>query len=196
MKKKSVLSLFLFILLILAGCNNPKNHSKSSKYIITKENGRIIKAYLAFEDYLNSDRSWENYKKTVLDAFPEMQAVHSKQISWGSIDSLKFPEEVKNYKKEDWEKYFNQYNDKTLGFLFDSLIQKANTILRPLNDYPVDLCLFIPYGGCFILSGPERSTIYISLLIDPADVQKIIVHEYAHNPWFNKGSKNGVDKHR
>jgi uncharacterized protein YjaZ len=45
----------------------------------------------------------------------------------------------------------------------------------------VDLCVFLPYGGCFIIPDKEKCTIYISLLIDPADAEKIMVHEYAHN---------------
>jgi uncharacterized protein YjaZ len=181
MKKVAVFIMFSVSLLILVSCNNLKNQNKSSKYVITKENGRIIKAYMAFEDFLNSDKSWESYKKILLDAYPEMLAVHNKQLSWGSIDSVKFPEEVKNYKKEDWEKYFNQYDDKTLNFLYDSIIVRANKVLMPVKHTPVDLCMFLPYGGCFIISENGKCTIYISLDIDPNDVQKIMVHEYAHN---------------
>jgi uncharacterized protein YjaZ len=45
----------------------------------------------------------------------------------------------------------------------------------------VDLCLFLPYGGCFIIPGEGKCTIYISLLINPDEVPKIMIHEYAHN---------------
>ncbi len=158
----------------------------NSENIIIKDNGRIILAYKVFEDFLNSDGSWENYQKIVLNGYPEMQAAHDKALSWGSIDSVSFPQQVKNYKKEDWEKYFNEYDNKTLNYLFDSLIVKSNKILKPINNSPVDLCLFLPYEGCFIIPGQERSTIYISLLIDPRDVQKIMVHEYAHNLHFQR----------
>lgn len=181
MKKTLFIIFFLIPLLMLTGLNDLKAQINNSEYIIYKDNGRIILGYNVFKDFLNSDKSWESYKKIVLDAYPEMQAVHNKTLSWGSIDSLKFPEEVKSYKKEDWEKYFNQYDNKTLNFLYDSIIERANKILKPLNHNPVDLCLFLPYPGCFIIPGPKRSTIYISLLIDPNDVQKIMVHEYAHN---------------
>lgn len=181
MKKSLIIIAFITPLLILAGFRNLHAQNINSKCVISKKNGKIIKAYMSFEDFLNSDKSWGNYNKIVLEAYPEMQAVHRKQLSWGSIDSLKFSEDVKNYKKEDWEKYFNQYDDKSLNFLYDSVIENANKVLKPLNDNPVDLCLFLPYGGCFVISEKDNCTIFISLLIDPSDVQKIMVHEYAHN---------------
>jgi len=109
------------------------------------------------------------------------QKKHDKTLSWDTIDSVSFPKEVKNFKREDFEKYFNLYDKKTLNYLCDSLILRANNILKPLNPNPVDLCLFLPYGGCFIIPGSEKSTIYISLLIDTADVPKIMVHEYSHH---------------
>jgi uncharacterized protein YjaZ len=181
MKKSNQIIIFLIPLIFFACFYNLQAQSSSSRYIITKNNGRIIKAYNAFGDFLDSDKSWENYKKILFDPYPEMKAVHDKQLSWGSIDSLKFPEEVKDYKKEDWETYFTQYDDKTLNSLYDSVLAKENKILKPLNNNPIDLCLFLPYGGCFVIPDQNKSTIYISLLIDPNDAQKIMVHEYAHN---------------
>lgn len=151
------------------------------EYIITKSNGRIILAYKVFEDFLNSDKSWETYRKTVLGSCPEMQAVHDKMLSWGSLDSVRFSEEVTQFKQADWEQYFSQYDGKMLNYLYDSLIAKANKTLGPLNNNPVDLCLFLPYTGCFIIPGEGKSTIYISLLINPDEVPKIMIHEYSHN---------------
>ena len=167
--------------LFFAGIADLEAQTNNSGSIITKDNGRIIKGYIAFENFLNSDRTWQNYKKLVLEAYPDMQSVHAKQLSWGSIDSVSFPDEVTSYTKEQWEKYFSLYDDKKLNYLYDSVISKANKILKPLNNKPVDLFLFLPYGGCFVLSTDEKSTIYISLLIDTADAEKIMVHEYAHN---------------
>jgi uncharacterized protein YjaZ len=186
MKKSKQIIILLFPLLFFVCYNNLKAQSNNSRYIITKDNGRIIKAYNAFEDFLDSDKSWESYKKILFDQYPEMKAVHDKQLSWGSIDSLKFPEEVKDYKKEDWEKYFTQYDDKTLNILYDSVLARENKILKPLNNNPIDLCLFLPYGGCFVIPDQDKSTIYISLLIDPNDAQKIMVHEYAHNLYMQR----------
>lgn len=175
---------FLVILFPLLSITIPENvfaQGSNADNIIIKKNGRIILAYKLFEDFLKSDRSWPSYKHIVLDAYPEMQAVHDKVLSWGSIDSVKFPAEVSAYKKEDWETYFNRYDRNTLNYLYDSLLVKADEVLMPLNHNPLDLCLFLPYGGCFILTRPSASTIYISLLIDPNDVQKIMTHEYCHN---------------
>ena len=181
MKKSKQIIILLIPFFFFACSNRLQTQYSNSRYIIAKDNGRIIKAYNAFGDFLDSDKSWENYKKILFDAYPEMKVVHEKQLSWGSIDSLKFPEEVKNYKKEDWEKYFTQYDDKTLNILYDSVIARENKILKPMNNNPIDLCLFLPYGGCFVNPDQDKSTIYISLIIDPNDAQKIMVHEYAHN---------------
>lgn len=164
--------------------------------IINKNNGRIILAYKAFERFLNSDHTWQVYKHIVLDACPEMLAVHKKTLSWGTIDSINFPLSVTAYKKQDWEKYFSRYDMNTLNYLYDSLLVRADNILKPLNHNPVDLCLFLPYGGCFIIPGPARSTIYISLLIDPNDVQKIMIHEYSHNLHIQRRPVESLTLHR
>jgi uncharacterized protein YjaZ len=157
------------------------SNQKTDNYTISKENGRIILAYKAFEDFLTTDRSWENYKQIVLQKYPEIQYVHNLQLKWGTIDSVKFPEELKNYKKEDLEHYFTQYDEKFLNELYDLIIEKAHRVLPPLNAKPVDLCLFLPYSGCFINLEEDKNTIFISLHIDPKDVKKIMIHEYAHS---------------
>ncbi len=59
------------------GCNN-QSVQNTNKYIIEKENGKIILAYKAFQDFLNSDKSWESYKALLLDAYPEVQEVHKR----------------------------------------------------------------------------------------------------------------------
>jgi uncharacterized protein YjaZ len=164
---------------VQTGCKDQKNNS--GKYIIEKENGRIILAYKAFDDFLDSDRSWKSYLDLLLDAYPEMQYVHNTQIGWGAVDSLKFPEEIKTFNREDFEHYFSQYEESTLDHIYDSIIGKAHEILAPVSDAPVDLCFFLPYGGCFINPDGEVKTIYISMLISPDDVRKIMAHEYAHN---------------
>jgi hypothetical protein len=166
-------------LTVNAQSSNPDN-------IITKNNGKIILAYKVFDDFLKSDKSWDTYKKMVLGAYPELKVAHDKALTWGSIDSVSFPSIVTNYKQEDWEKYFNEYDRKTLDYLYDSLLLRADEVLNPIIHKPVDLCLFLPYRGCFIVPGTERSTIYISLLINPADVKKIMIHEYAHNLHFQR----------
>lgn len=107
MKKSVIISLFPILLIIVAGSGNLSAQKENRENIIIKDYGRIILAYNVFEDFLNSaDKNWENYKKTVLEAYPEMQAVHNKTLSWGAIDSIRFPKEVANYKLADWESYF------------------------------------------------------------------------------------------
>lgn len=180
--KKILIPVFSFIIIFsLVYSLKLKAQIANPEYIIYKENGRIILAYKVFEDFLNSDMSWNSYVRIVLNSYPEMQEVHKKILSWGSIDPAKFPKEVTAYKKADYIKFMDQYDNKTFNYLYDSLIQKANEVLRPVKTNPVDLCFFLPYGGCFIQPGEKKSTIYISMLIDPADVPKIMIHEYAHN---------------
>jgi uncharacterized protein YjaZ len=181
MKKIIVCSFVLVSALNIICSDKLSAQNLKPEYIISKDNGRIILAYKVFEDFLNSGKSWESYKKIVLGSCPEMKAVHDKTLSWGSIDSVRFPVEVTLFKKADWEQYFSQYDRKMLNYLYDSLIAKANKTLVPLNHNPVDLCLFLPYSGCFIIPGEGKCTIYISLLIDPVEVPKIMIHEYSHN---------------
>ena len=58
MKKILVLGYAGILILSIAACDNTKKGRNSSKYIIPKKNGRIIMAYKAFEDFLDSDKSW------------------------------------------------------------------------------------------------------------------------------------------
>jgi hypothetical protein len=58
MKSRISILLIIFILLPQSGCNRAEN---INQYIIDKENGQIILAYKAFEDFLDSDRSCEIY---------------------------------------------------------------------------------------------------------------------------------------
>jgi hypothetical protein len=41
------------------------------EYIIPKEKGRIILAYKVFEEFLNSDKSWDNTGKLYLGPVPK-----------------------------------------------------------------------------------------------------------------------------
>ena len=72
--------------------------------------------------------------------------VHNRQVGWGAIDTITFPEEIKNYKKEDFEHLFAQYDSTTLNYLYDSVIIMAHSILPPLNNKKVDLCFFLPFS--------------------------------------------------
>jgi len=179
MYKFFALSLCMTCLLLQPGCKDQTQ--TSGKYIIEKDNGRIILAYKAFDEFLETDQSWKSYQDLLLEPFPEIEYVHNLQISWGAVDSINFPMEIKKFKREDFEHYFNQYDESTLVQLYDSVIGKANDVLPPVSDAPVDMCFFLPYGGCFINPEGDVKTIYISMQISPNDVRKIMVHEYAHN---------------
>jgi uncharacterized protein YjaZ len=179
--------LFLCTLIALISlCNFSNCQTKEQKYIIPKKNGNIVLAYKAFDDFLNSNRSWENYKSMVLDAYPAVQKVHRRQIEWGSVDTIKFPNDLRQYKKEDFKRYINQYDLKTVNFLYDSVIERAHKILPPAKNKAVDLCFFLPYGSCFVISEDTLNTIFISMRINPNEVEKIMTHEYAHILHFSR----------
>ena len=167
--------LFLSLIIILLSACNPQK-----KYIIQKKNGKIILAYKAFNDFLSSDKSWESYKSILLDAYPSVKKVHVRQIEWGNLDTVIFPKEVQNFKKEDFTQFMSQYDLETIHFLYDSVIGMAQKVLPPLSKKEVDLCFFLPYGGCFVIPEKHLNTIYISMYINPNEAEKIMAHEYAH----------------
>jgi uncharacterized protein YjaZ len=172
--------IFICCISFFSNVINLKAQNKNSEYIINKEGGRIILAYKHFEDFLNSDKSWANYKKLVFETCPEMRAIHKNYLNWGKIDSLKFQNDMKSSKIEDWAWCLDRYDKKTLNYLYDSIIAKENVILPPLKKQSVDLIFFIPYPGCFVLFENGKSLICISLFIDPKEASKIMTHEYAH----------------
>ena len=65
---KNVCAIFLCLasMLINPGCKDPTK--TSGRHIIQKENGRIILAYKAFDEFLDTDKSWECYQDLLLDA--------------------------------------------------------------------------------------------------------------------------------
>jgi len=179
MKNRLIILLCAIVSLTHIGCNK-KSADAGNEYIIQKENGKIILAYKAFEDFLNTDKSWESYRSLVLDAYPEVQVVHKRQLGWGVIDSITFPEEVGNFQKDDYEHFFTQYDNKALNYLYDSIIEISHSIISPVSNKQVDLCFFLPYGSCFVIPEEDKNTIYISMQINPNDVEKIMAHEYSH----------------
>lgn len=178
---KSIIIVFLTAAFALTapGCKH-RGTGHQDPYIIQKENGHIILAYKAFRDFLASDRSWESYQALVLDAYPQVRVVHDRQLGWGVIDSITFPEEIRQFKTEDFEALFTQYNTETFHYLYDSIAGMAQSILKPLHEKQVDLCFFLPYGSCFAVPGQDRNTIFISMWINPGEVEKIMAHEYSH----------------
>jgi uncharacterized protein YjaZ len=185
MKKILIISSLTYCLLFFPNCS-VKNQSDNSRYIISKKNGEIILAYKAFIDFLKTDKSWDNYNKLLLGPYPEVQLVHKRQLGWGAIDSVNFPKDLKDYKIEDYEHFLTQYDTKTLNYLYDSIIIMAHTVLPPLSNKQIDLCFFLPYGSCFVVPEEEKNTIYISMWINPDDVEKIMAHEYGHILHFDR----------
>jgi len=174
-KVKTILCLIFFILGLNIHC---QDIGKSSKYILYKENGRIILAYKAFEDYMTSEKSWENFQKSLLDRFPEMQYLHKLNIKYGFIDSVGFREDILNFSIDSFKVFLGWVNDNSINELYDSIILKCNNQLVPLNN--VDLCFYLPYGDCFMINGEGKQTIFISLKYSPKKIPLILCHEYAH----------------
>jgi len=156
----------------------------SSKYILYKENGRIILAYKAFEDYLTSEKSWENFQNSLLDRFPEMQYLHRHNIKYNFIDSVGFRKDVLNFSMDSFKVFLSWVNDNRINELYDSIILKCNKYLNPLNK--VDLCFYLPYGDCFMINGEGKQTIFISLKYSPKEIPLILCHEYAHCLYYQR----------
>ncbi|NQU87917.1 MAG: hypothetical protein HQ541_19380 [Mariniphaga sp.] len=173
---------FIYFIVFFVLClfwNNP-TFSQPTKYIVDKKNGKIVLAYKAFENYLGSEKTWEKYKETVLDPFPEMQYLHKRRLYWGAIDSLTFPQEVEQFKNADFKKYLNPEIDKYFINLYDSIIPVGNKLIKLDNYDTLNMCLFLPYNSCFVKSEKGKNTIFISLKIDKTMIPLIIAHEYGH----------------
>jgi uncharacterized protein YjaZ len=181
MKKLIPFTALSLILITLFSAFELNAQSAQQDYIYKKNNGNIILAYKLFDDFLSSDLSWSGYRKILLESCPELLVAHNKALEWGSIDSVKFRTDITKYRRADWENFLSQYDKNKLDYLYDTLISRANKTLASIESKPLDLCLFLPYSGCFIIPGKDKNTIYISLLINPADVPKIMIHEYAHS---------------
>jgi len=178
MKNSSGKVLFIIISFFLLAGGRPDS---PDDYIISREKGKIILAYKAFGDFLDSDKSWESYRSIVLDPYPAIRKVHQRQIEWGDLDTTLFPDQVRNYKKEDFAHFMDRYTQDDIDYLYDSIIERSHRILAPVHKKEVDLCFFLPYGGgCFVIPEDSLNTIYISMYIDPAEAEKIMAHEYAH----------------
>ncbi len=108
--KKTNIFIVIAFVVFLPNCVDQYINKKTRDYIIPKQNEHIILVYKAFDDFLKSDRSWKNYQNILLKAYPEMQIVHGRQLKWGAIDPAKFPEDLKNYNRKDFEHFFNQYH--------------------------------------------------------------------------------------
>ncbi|MBN2425700.1 MAG: hypothetical protein JXR46_13895 [Calditrichaceae bacterium] len=171
--------IFTVALLAFLCCTNSKVQD-NERVIIAKDNGSIILAYKAFYDFLDSDRSWQSYQSILFDTYPEVREVHNSQVKWGVIDTMTFPDIIKDYKREDYERFLTQYDDRMFNFLYDSIIVLSHKILPPVKKQQTDICFFLPYGSCFVIPGEDRNVIYISMHINPGQVKKIMAHEYAH----------------
>lgn len=186
MKRISIIPILLFCLFFLLNCNSIKNQPDNSRYVIPKNNGEIILAYKAFFEFLKTDRNWDDYVNLLFMPYPEVKLVHNRQLEWGAIDSANFAKDIKNYKIEDYEHFLTQYDAETLNYLYDSIILLGHSALPPLTNKQVNLCFFLPYGSCFVVSEEDRNTIYISMWINPDNVEKIMVHEYGHILHFER----------
>ena len=177
MKEKAI-TLFCLTCIVSAMNIHCQNVEDSSKYILYKDNGRIILAYKAFEAYLNSEKSWENYQRSLLDPFPEMQYLHERNIKYNIIDSAGFREEVVNFSKDSFRVFFAGVNDSLINEIYESILVRCNNLLTPLNK--IDLIFYLPYGDCFMINNDGKQTIFISLKYSIDKIPLILCHEYGH----------------
>ena len=174
MKKPFPVFVFLVLMIGCAGLNASKD-----RVVIPKDNGNIILAYKGFERFLDSGRTWSDYEKHVLNAFPLMTAMHGHYMYYDLIDSAGFWQEVTDYQPDDFNPFFSRINEKRVSDLYDAVIGQMDRVLPPLDS--VDVCFFLPYfRDCFVMDVSGRKTVFISIKFDPEAMDLILIHEYAH----------------
>jgi uncharacterized protein YjaZ len=180
--------IILMLQILLLGCSN--NINNTSK-IISRANGNIIFTYQGFEEFLNSDKTWDNYTSKILTPFPTMRSLHERYLKYGFIDSSLYKKEVANYAIEDYNQYLKRVDEEKLIQLYDSVIAKMDKLISPLDS--TDLCFFLPYGkDCFIQNVSGRKTIYISIKYKPEEMPLILIHEYAHSLHYQRRPKEST----
>jgi hypothetical protein len=143
------------------------------------KNGKVILAYRGFEQFLDSEHTWENYQKYVLDPYPAMRRLHKKYREWGLINKDSFPEKVVNISERKYRQILKDVNDQEICSLYDSIARRCNRILAPKKE--IDVCFFLgPIKDCLMLQVAGRNTILISIEDEPEEIPLIIIHEYAH----------------
>lgn len=166
------------ISLVLLASNCEQTDSR--RHIIPKQNGSIILAYESFAAFLKTDQDWVTYRATMLDPYPEMRLVHKRMLEWGVIQSDAFEQQVRTFKAEEFSPLIERYDIDQISWLYDAVIEKGNRLLPPNNPKTTNLCLFLPYGSCFVEPEEKSNTIYISLRIHPDQAELILAHEYSH----------------
>lgn len=163
-------------------CGQQSNCGQQStrRHLIAKQNGSIILAYESFAEFLDTNQDWITYRSTMLDPYPEMRLVHKRMLEWGIIHADAFEQQVRAFKAEDFSPLIERYDIDQISRLYDAVIEKGNLILPPNNPKATNLCLFLPYGSCFVEPEEESNTIYISLRISPDQAELILAHEYSH----------------
>lgn len=152
------------------GSNLSKNNTKNCK---------VILAYKGFEKFLESEHTWENYQKYVLDPYPAVNRLHEKYREWGLIKADSFPEKIANISEIGYRQVLKDVNDQKICSMYESAVRRCDGVLAPRNE--IDICFFLsPIKDCLMLPIFGRNTILISVEYKPEVLPSIIVHEYAH----------------
>jgi len=167
---------FLTLVPLANACEQPG----TQRHIIPKQDGSIITAYESFAEFLQTDQDWVTYRSMMLDPYPEMRLVHARMLEWGAIQADAFEQEVRGFKAEDFAPLIERYDIDQISLLYDAVVEKGNALLPPTKPKATNLCLFLPYGSCFVEPEEDSNTIYISLRIHPDQAELILAHEYSH----------------
>ena len=172
--------MFVILLLILIVCEfSALGKQSSNPDKNDTRNGEVILAYEGFEKFLNSEHTWENYQKYVLNPYPAVNKLHEKYEECNLINKQRFTEQVISISESKYRKILENIDDQKFCSMYDSAVQRCNIALSPKKE--IDVCFFLsPIKDCQMLPVNGRNTILISIEYKLEDIPLIIVHEYAH----------------
>jgi hypothetical protein len=151
----------------------------SSRQSFAPPPGRLILAYRGFNDFLNSERSLENYQRLVVEPYPVVKRLHDLFAEWGRWDPNNFPKLIFDMPEQKVRTLLTGVKEEDLRALYDSLLSTAHNELPPRA--PIDVGFYFTFfGDCQAFSVSGTETVAISLKYPMDLMPKILAHEYAH----------------
>jgi len=151
----------------------------SSRQNLKSPPGRLILAYKGFNEFLNSERTLNDYQRLVVEPYPVMKRLHSMFAEWGQWDPNNFSKLISDIPEQKVRTLLENVKEKALIALYDSVASTAGTVLPPKT--PIDVCFYFTFfGDCQAFTESGTETVAISLKYPMDLMPSILTHEYAH----------------